>query len=224
MGIKHSSRSRSILSILLLTIIFTLSWYTVHPGTWSPVADDDDDKMADSADDVISKLKVSVRQVSARPAKLAISVTNAHDSPVTILSWNSPLDPLAVQLGVVSFFAAAPAPAPVPAGSENDEDDSGASPIQIQIPTIQIRRRMPPGPESLVTIGAGQTSEQELEIKGPPLEMLRGRRVAVVCSGEWTSVWLSEADAITKVSLENAGASEDALRGSFRSEAVEIEL
>ncbi|KAI1456495.1 hypothetical protein F4805DRAFT_225913 [Annulohypoxylon moriforme] len=219
MGIKKTSRRRNILSILLLTIIFILSWYTVDPNTSSPVADD---KMPDSADDVISKLKVSVRQVSERPAKLAISVTNAHDSPVTILSWNSPLDPLALQLGVVSFFAV------VPAGSEkekqHDDGNGGGASNPIHIPTIQIRRRMPPGPESLVTIGAGQTSEQELEVKGPLLETLRGRRVAVVCSGEWTSVWLSEADAVPKVSLENAGASEDALRGSFKSEAVEIEL
>ncbi|KAI2465637.1 hypothetical protein F4781DRAFT_20002 [Annulohypoxylon bovei var. microspora] len=205
MGIKGSSQAQSILSILLLTTVFLLFRYTVNPSTPPPVAD----KMPDSVD-VISKLKVSVRQVSARPAKLGVSVTNAHDGPVTILSWNSPLDPLALQLGVVSF---------VPAGSESD-----GSPIQI--PTIQIRRRMPPGPESLVTIGAGQTREQELELKEPivPLEKLRGRRVAVVCRGEWISVWPSEADAITKVSLENAGASDDAFRGDFQSEAVEIEL
>ncbi|KAI0885097.1 uncharacterized protein GGS22DRAFT_162765 [Annulohypoxylon maeteangense] len=217
MGIRQFIRRRSILSILLLTITFAVSWYTVNPSTSTLVADTNNNnhnsknkKMADSADDVISKLKVSVRQVSGEPAKLAISVTNAHSGAVTILSWNSPLDPLALQLGVVSFA--------VPAGSEDDS----SSPIQI--PTIQIRRRMPPGPESLVTIGAGQTSEQEVEVKGPLLETLRGRRVAARCSGEWTSVWLSEADAITKVSLDNAGASEDALRGSFQSEVVEIVL
>ncbi|KAI0901178.1 hypothetical protein F4806DRAFT_451303 [Annulohypoxylon nitens] len=239
MGIKHFNQSQNILSIILLTLIFTLTWYTVNPRTSPPVADLSSHKMPVSADDVISKLKVSVRQVSgsgSSPAKLALAVTNAHDGAVTILSWNTPLDPLALQLGVVSFFTA------VPDGSENDnggqddgaKDNSGGDSSgggkkkigeKIEIPTIQIRRRMPAGPESLVTIGAGQTHEQEVEVRGPPLERLRGRRVAVACAGEWTGVWLSEADAVAKVSsLHDAGASEGALRGSFQSEPVEIVL
>ncbi|XDG03587.1 hypothetical protein ABKA04_003202 [Annulohypoxylon sp. FPYF3050] len=240
MGIKHFNQSRNILSIILLTIIFTLSWYTVNPRTSPPVADPFSPNMPSSADDVISKLKVSVRQVSgsgSSPAKLALAVTNAHDGAVTILSWNTPLDPLALQLGVVSFFTLSAASEPevaVPDGSENDnsaEDNGdgggGKKKIgeKIEIPTIQIRRRMPAGPESLVTIGAGQTHEQEVEVRGPPLEALRGRRVAVACVGEWTGVWLSEADAVAKVSsLHDAGASEGALRGSFQSEPVEIVL
>ncbi|KAI1440700.1 hypothetical protein F5Y02DRAFT_402102 [Annulohypoxylon stygium] len=245
MGIKHFNQSRNILSIILLTIIFTLSWYTVNPRTSPPVADLSSFNMPASADDVISKLKVSVRQVSgsgSSPAKLALAVTNAHDGAVTILSWNTPLDPLALQLGVVSFFSFASS---VPDGSEDDDrtqdnnsakDNSGSGGDssgggekkigeKIEVPTIQIRRRMPAGPESLVTIGAGQTHEQEVEVRGPPLERLRGRRVAVACAGEWTGVWLSEADAVAKVSsLHDAGASEGALRGSFQSEPVEIVL
>ncbi|KAI8958858.1 hypothetical protein F5Y11DRAFT_334780 [Daldinia sp. FL1419] len=161
------------------------------------------------AGDVISKLKVTVRQVSSTsssPPKLAVAVTNTHSSGVTILSWNSPLDPLALQLGLVSF---------VHAGSDGP----------IQIPTIQIRRKMPPGPDALITIGAGQTKEQELELKDPivPLDKLRGK-VRVACAGEWMGVWLSEAAAITKDSLEKAGASDDTFRGAFQSEAVEMEI
>ncbi|KAF3070579.1 hypothetical protein GL218_00251 [Daldinia childiae] len=164
--------------------------------------------MSDTGD-VISKLKVSVRQVSSAsssPPKLAVAVTNTHSSAVTILSWNSPLDPLALQLGLVSFVHA-------------DSD----SPIKI--PTIQIRRKMPPGPDALVEIGAGQIREQVLELKDPivPLEELRGK-VRVACAGEWMGVWLSEADAVPKASLEKAGASDDTFRGAFQSEAVDMEI
>ncbi|KAK6955962.1 hypothetical protein Daesc_003609 [Daldinia eschscholtzii] len=178
-------------------------------------------KMAD-ASDVISKLKVSVRQVSSSgssnesssPPKLAVAVTNTHSSPVAILSWNSPLDPLALQLGLVSFAQV---------GSDSDSDSDSYNPIQI--PTIQIRRKMPPETDALVTIGAGQTREQVLELKDPivPLEKLRGK-VRVACAGEWMGVWLSEADAIPKASLEKAGASDDAFRGPFQSEAVDMEF
>ncbi|OTA57890.1 hypothetical protein K449DRAFT_385951 [Hypoxylon sp. EC38] len=207
MGGRESVYSRRLLLILLFAFAFLSFRYTSKPSSiLEQVADKD--KMADSGGDIISKLKVSVRQVSASPPKLGIAVTNTHSGAVTILSWNSPLDPLALQLGLVSF---------VPAGS----DDS----TPIHIPSIQIRRKTPPGPESLITLGAGQTKEQELELKAPivPLEKLRGR-ATVVCEGEWVSVWPSEADAITKESLEKVGASEDAFRGRFKSEAVEIEI
>ncbi|KAI1409981.1 hypothetical protein F5Y13DRAFT_168710 [Hypoxylon sp. FL1857] len=208
MGSKETIHSRRILLILLLIFAFLSFRYTTtttKPSISEQVADDD--KMTGPVD-VISKLKVSVRQVSASPPKLGIAVTNTHSGPVTILSWNSPLDPLAFQLGLVSF---------TPAGS----DDDGP----LQLPIMKIRRIMPPGPESLITIGAGQSKEQELELRAPivPLERLRGR-VSVACEGEWMSVWPSEADAITKESLERAGASEDAFRGRFKSEAVEVEI
>ncbi|KAI0834227.1 hypothetical protein F5Y06DRAFT_279251 [Hypoxylon sp. FL0890] len=198
---KESLYSRKLLLVLLLAFAYLSFQYTTKSSISNNVAD----KMPDSGD-IISKLKVSVRQVSASAPKLGIAVTNTHSGPVTILSWGSPLDPLALQLGLVAF---------VPAGSDSP----------IQIPTMQIRRKMPPGPESLVTIGAGQSKEQELELRAPivPLEKLRGR-VSVVCEGEWVSVWPSKAGAVTKELLEKAGASEDAFRGRFKSEAVEIEI
>ncbi|KAI5928185.1 hypothetical protein F4810DRAFT_182219 [Camillea tinctor] len=155
---------------------------------------------------VASALKVAVRQVSSSPPTLAIGVTNTHSSPVTILSWNSPLDPLAVQLGLISF---------TPAG--------GNGPVEI--PTIMVRRRLPPGPESLVTIEPGQTKEQVLELKNRvvPLEKLRGK-VGVVCQGSWMGIWASKADDIAAESLENLGLSEDGSGEKFESQRVEIEL
>ncbi|KAI0598683.1 hypothetical protein F4775DRAFT_168259 [Biscogniauxia sp. FL1348] len=158
------------------------------------------------SESVIPSLKVAVRQVSSSPPTLAIGVTNTHSSPVTILSWNSPLDPLAVQLGLVSF---------TPAGSNSPVD----------IPTIMVRRKLPPGPESLVTIEPGETKEQVLELKERvvPLETLRGK-VGVVCHGSWMGVWASKADDIAAESLDSLGISEDGSGGKFESEPVEIEL
>ncbi|KAI1471042.1 uncharacterized protein F4812DRAFT_412560 [Daldinia caldariorum] len=216
MGIIQLTQSRAILSLVIFTILILSFQSAGNLNNSDPVVA----KMAD-ANNVISKLKVSVRQVSSStsssssssPPKLAIAVTNTYSSPVTILSWNSPLDPLALQLGLVSFSAAAQA------GSDDDDY------TPIQIPTIQIRRKMPPETDALVTIGAGQTKEQVLELRDPivPLDKLRGR-VRVACAGEWMSVWLLEVDAVPKASLEKAGASDDAYRGPFQSEAVDMEL
>ncbi|KAI6091741.1 hypothetical protein F4821DRAFT_172271 [Hypoxylon rubiginosum] len=204
MGVQRSSQSRNLpLLFLLIIVIFFFSRYTgITTGISDQVAVDE--KMSESGN-VIPKLQVSVRQVSTSPPKLGVAVTNTGAEPVTVLTWNSPLDPLALQLGLLSFI-------------------SDGSPIDI--PTIQVRRKMPPGADSLATIGAGQTKEQELELKEPivPLGRLRGTTVSVVCRGEWMSVWPSEADAISQASLESAGAGEDAFRGAFQSEAVGIEL
>ncbi|KAI1480798.1 hypothetical protein F4774DRAFT_377191 [Daldinia eschscholtzii] len=215
MGIVQLNQTRAILSLSAFTVLILLFRSACNLSNSDPVVV----KMAD-ASDVISKLKVSVRQVSSSgsssesssPPKLAVAVTNTHSSPVAILSWNSPLDPLALQLGLVSF-----------AQVDSDSDSDSYSPIQI--PTIQIRRKMPPETDALVTIGAGQTREQVLELKDPivPLEKLRGK-VRVACAGEWMGVWLSEADAVPKASLEKAGASDDAFRGPFQSEAVDMEF
>ncbi|KAI0025310.1 hypothetical protein F4780DRAFT_426791 [Xylariomycetidae sp. FL0641] len=153
-----------------------------------------------------SNLKVSVRQSNLSPPKLTLGVTNTHSDPVTILSWNSPLDPLALQLGLLSFY---------PSGSDKP----------IEIAAIQIRRKMPPGADALVTIPPGETKEQELELREPivPLKQLKGN-VKVVCKGEWTSVWPSKADDVSAESLEKLGASDGASTGSFESDPVQIEL
>ncbi|CAJ2512080.1 Uu.00g077050.m01.CDS01 [Anthostomella pinea] len=158
------------------------------------------------SDSVVPALKVSVRQVSSSPPKLAIGVTNTHSGPVTVLTWDSPLDPLALQLGLLSF---------TPSGSDSPVD----------IPTIQVRRMMPPKADSLVTIEPGQTEERQVELKEPvvPLKQL-GSNMSAVCKGQWTSVWPLKADEVTVESLGSVGASEDAFQGSFESPAVDIEV
>ncbi|KAI0180764.1 hypothetical protein GGR52DRAFT_4495 [Hypoxylon sp. FL1284] len=203
MGVQRLGPSRNI-PLLLLLVIAVFVFFR-HTGIAS-VSDRFAVVEMPGSDDVIPKLQVSVRQVSASPPKLGIAVTNVHAGPVTILTWNSPLDPLALQLGLLAF---------TPAGSDGPVDT----------PTVQVRRKMPPGADSLVTIAAGQTREQELELRDPvvPVAKLRGT-VSVVCRGEWTSVWPSGVDGISQASLESAGAGEDSFKGSFQSEAVNIEV
>ncbi|KAI1506415.1 hypothetical protein F5X99DRAFT_2191 [Biscogniauxia marginata] len=199
MVVKRSYLIPRIVGLVVLAILFLFFRRTeLLYGSYSDVV-----RMSDS---VISSLKVKVRQVSSSPPTLAIGVTNAHSSAVTILSWSSPLDPLAVQLGLLSF---------TPAGSDSP----------VEIPKIMVRRRLPPGPESLVTIEPGQTKEQQLELKQPvvPLDKLQGK-VGVVCQGEWTGVWASKADDIPAESLEKLGLSEDGSRDKFESQQVEIDI
>ncbi|KAI1345456.1 hypothetical protein F5Y01DRAFT_57670 [Xylaria sp. FL0043] len=206
---QQSSRSRGrVFAILGIVFVFIILW-----NSWtSSSIDADADSVAleqarvDMSDQVLSALKVSVRQESSSPPKLTIGVTNTHSSPVTVFTWNSPLDPLAVQLGLLSF---------TPEGKDTPVD----------IPTIQVRRIMPPGDDAYVTIEPGQTEEREVLLKRPmvPLDQLQGK-VKVVCKGEWKSVWASKKEDISAEALKSGGADNAALKGIFESEPVEMEF
>ncbi|KAI0909354.1 hypothetical protein F4823DRAFT_428845 [Ustulina deusta] len=199
---QQSSRSRGrIFAVLGIVAVLFVFW-----NTWSSSTVALQQERVDMSEQVLSALKVSVRQAASSPPKLAISVTNTHSGPVTVFTWNSPLDPLAVQLGLLSF---------TPEGKDTPVD----------IPTIQVRRLMPPGDDAYVTIEPGQTEEREVLLKRPmvPLDELQGK-VKVVCKGEWKSVWASKKEDISAESLKNGGADAAALKGNFESEQVDIEL
>ncbi|KAI3323952.1 hypothetical protein HD806DRAFT_78736 [Xylariaceae sp. AK1471] len=198
---QQSSRSQGRIFAVVAFVVVALILFW---NTWSPA--DGEASSVEMSDSVISALKVSVRQASSSPPKLTIGVANTHSSPVTVFTWNSPLDPLAVQLGLLSF---------TPEGKDTP----------IDIPTIQVRRIMPPGDDAFVTIAPGQTEEREVLLKKPivPLDQLQGK-VKVVCKGEWKSVWVSKKEDISAESLKNAGSDDDAVKGNFESEPVAMEF
>lgn len=156
--------------------------------------------------DALSKLEVAIRKSSETPPKISLSVTNTHDKPLTILTWNTPLDPLALKLGLLSFTP-----------------DGASEPLEI--PSIQIRRKMPPGSDSLVTIQPGETKEQELKLAEPiiPLSKLEGK-VSITCEGRWMGAWQSEAKDISEGDLDQLGTGPLALTGSFTAKPVVIVL
>ncbi|KAM0807686.1 hypothetical protein AB5N19_08026 [Seiridium cardinale] len=183
---SYAVRHRPFGLILALLAAASILWYSKQhrptPSTMSA--------------DALSHLAVSVRKSASYT--LTFSVTNQNDVPITLLRWESPLDPLALSLGVVKLF--------VPADSEDALD----------IPTIQVRRKMPPGPDSLITIEPGSTAEGSIELKEPrvPLDKLKGD-VKVSCKGRWTSVWQKRADQVSQKELEELNAGKEALSGEY---------
>ncbi|KAI0967983.1 hypothetical protein F4678DRAFT_230247 [Xylaria arbuscula] len=204
---SSSSRGR-ILAILGTVIILITLWNTLFSSSIDTGADFAESQQAGVAmsDQILSALKVSVRQAAPSSPKLIIGVTNTHSSPVTVFTWNSPLDPLAVQLGLLSF---------TPEGKD----------APVDIPTIQVRRIMPPKDDAYVTIEPGQAEEREVLLKRPivPLDQLQGK-VKVVCKGEWKGVWALKKKDISTEALKSGGADDAALKGSFESEPADIEL
>ncbi|KAI0393225.1 hypothetical protein F5Y17DRAFT_433335 [Xylariaceae sp. FL0594] len=204
--VQQSSRSRlPIFAIFSVAIVFFL-YLTTSPRTASPSARIDNEMSPAASDPIVSALKVSVSQASQDPPKLTIGVTNTNpEQPVTVFIWDSPLDSIAVQLGLVSF---------TPEGQTEPVD----------IPTIQVRRLMPPKEDAFVTIEPGATEEREVLLREPvvPLDKLKGKgEVTVVVKGEWRGVWAGKKGDISLQTLRNG---DDSLKGGFESEPAVMEF
>ncbi|KAI1812704.1 hypothetical protein GGS20DRAFT_519918 [Poronia punctata] len=196
MNPQNSSRTRIFAIISFIGIFLYLFWTTTTTTITTNIMSDQNA--------ITSSLKVAVRQASQDPPKLIISVTNTHSDPVTVFTWNSPLDSLAVQLGLVEF---------TPEDQENP----------IDIPTIQVRRLMPPKEDAFVTIEPGETEEKEILLREPvvPLGKIRGKKTKVVCKGEWKGVWDKKKGDVELKVLRNG---EGALKGRYESEPAEVQF
>jgi hypothetical protein len=144
----------------------------------------------------LSFLSISIKQSNLSPPKLTLSVTNNYTAPITILKWDSPLDPLVLQLGHISL---------TPKGASQP----------LELPQIQIRRKMPPGKDALINLAPGDTRHNEVELREAivPLDKLKGG-IQVVCKGSFTSVWTAKSEEISEESLNNLGAG-DAFSGTY---------
>ncbi|KAK1985234.1 hypothetical protein LZ30DRAFT_584555 [Colletotrichum cereale] len=152
----------------------------------------------------LANLAVRIRQTSSSPPTLALSVTNKHDAPLTILRWKTPLDPLAIQLGLVSI---------TPEGNSKP----------MELPTIELRRLMPPPQDDLVTLQPGEHREQEVVLREPivPLGQL-GKTARVAVKGKWGTVWPTTADNLSQETIEKLQFGDGVLTGEFESEAVDL--
>lgn len=157
----------------------------------------------------LTNLQVDISQSTVSPHALSVSVRNTHPSvPVTVLKWNSPLDPAALGLGLLEI---------VPAGA--------SEPIQLR--TIKISRLMPPKAESLVTLQPHESATNIVELREPsvPGNLWDAGPVRVTMKGRWMAVWpemtreglLSDTER-----LQSVGAGAGSLVGEWGSGSVEL--
>ncbi|KAJ9156795.1 hypothetical protein NKR19_g4151 [Coniochaeta hoffmannii] len=160
-------------------------------------------------------LRLSISQLKPAPVPtLLITVKNTNlSTPFTILTWNSPLDALLVQLGLVTVTP------------------PGAS-APLDIPTIMVKRRMPPPQDSLVTLEPGEETERKVEVgeRFVAPEKWRGdgsgRPAEVRVRGRWSAVWpgVRREELLGTERLEMLAGGDGVLTGEYESEVVEIEV
>lgn len=157
-------------------------------------------------DTLLSQLAVSLEQSSQDPIVITSTVRNNGTSPVTILTWNSPLDPLALQLGLLSI-------------TRHGESQP------LDFPTIKISRKLPPEADSLITIEPGKSSSQDIELREiiVPREKLfaKGGKANILCQGQWTAVWPCRKESM-EAELSEMGVGKAALTGPFQSASLEV--
>ncbi len=121
------------------------------------------------ASNPIDKLAIALHQTSGSPATVRATVTNNNDHPVTVLTYQSPLDPAALALGLLSITP------------------SGAS-QPLELPTIKMSRQWPPPGDALVSLDAGE-EEGSVTTRSfePPGD---GLYVNCDASGGWIAVQL----------------------------------
>lgn len=131
---------------------------------------------------------------------IELSNTSA-DRAVTFLSWDTPFDPRALDLGVV-----------VLSDADSGEEFPG--------PGLKLNRKLPPSLDDLVEIAPGQTMRRELPLKGFWLPE-KDTRIRVHARGEWKAIWTASKAQISEADLKTL-AGERVGRGTFESENTVI--
>ncbi|WEW60291.1 hypothetical protein PRK78_005776 [Emydomyces testavorans] len=136
---------------------------------------------------------------TGQSVEIDVTVHNDNeDTPLTILSWNNPLDTMAAILGVFELR-----------DKETDE--------LVEMDRIQVSRMLPPPPEHLVEIPPKGSEKAHAVLKGASLS--RGHTYSVCAKGWWQSIWnLPKDEVIEKYLADQSGA----VSGDFLSNTVDV--
>lgn len=159
---------------------------------------------------LLSDLRVTLSQESSTsPPTIQVSVKNSNPSTtVTFLKWNSPLDPAALGLGLVSI---------TPTGSSEPVSING----------IKISRPMPPGEESLVSLSPGESTTDYIVLREPvvPSDVWDKGIATVDMKGRWMAVWpgLTKDDVLQDPQkLKGVGGGQKSSTGEWASNSIKV--
>lgn len=185
---------------LLLGLLLIAALVAYHNLSQSPSP-----SPSSMASNPIEGLQLSLAQVpDTTPTTIRITVTNTGSGPVTLLTYDSPLDPAALQLGLLSL---------TPLGA--------AAPLDL--PVAHLRRIWPPTRNLLVALAPGESADSEIFFREAVVTAEElGERATVVVRGQWSAVWAKGKDEVSDGELNDPQGSADSFQGSFASEPLEV--
>lgn len=190
---------------VLFTVFAVFSIYLLFREDLPPITSPPP-AMANHDDDILAGLHVSLRQTSKSPPTISVKVTNNSPKAVTFLTWQSPLDQLALQIGLLNI---------TPEGASEP----------LALPIIKAQRKLPPNEESLVSLAPGESKENDVVLKEVivPIEKIRGKKTAVELKSRWHTVWLKARSDLTDEEIANLGDGGAAISGEVEAQRIEIE-
>ncbi|KAF2173394.1 hypothetical protein M409DRAFT_15677 [Zasmidium cellare ATCC 36951] len=139
------------------------------------------------------------------PSSVVVTIENKNPgNTLTLLKWDSPFDPTALNSGVFKIHDAA-------TGKE------------IASPRIRVSRMLPPSHEDLVELLPRSSVSAGVELKLPWIPADE-RKVQVQVEGQWRAVWPRSKAQVHDEEL-HAMSGDDVLKGRFQSQQVlQLEL
>ncbi|PFH62044.1 hypothetical protein XA68_15367 [Ophiocordyceps unilateralis] len=157
---------------------------------------------AKEASRILDNLIVKIGPAASAPAVVRVFVHNNNTDAVTFMKDYSPLDPLALRLGMFNITPA-------------------YSPHPIKLPVVEVRREWPPDLRSLVTIQPGSTVTSDLNLHDLEMDFSRFENSAsAVLFGDWLAVWKVSRVVKDLFRLENWGS----IGGKFVSNHIMVNL
>jgi hypothetical protein len=153
----------------------------------------------------IEDLSVVLEKVPDAQTAILVKIQNKNpSSSFTFLTWDTPFDPQAMNLGVFKLRDA-----------ETGDLVEGVE--------IRINRMLPPPREALVEVGPGSEVTKKVELDAPWIPKHTSKNYTIEAVGRWHSVWNQSSSSIQEQELETVGGG-DALKGEFKSNAIEVSL
>lgn len=153
----------------------------------------------------IAGLKLSISHTpGSSPPEIVATVTNDNAFPVSILKYESPLDPLVLALGKLQI---------TPAGAD----------APLDLPKIAVRRVWPPTRDQLVTLEPGESQQNPVPLREqvvPPGDL--AGEVSIELKGRWQAVWSKRKEDIDDGSLENPNVSPEVEHGEYATGKLKV--
>ncbi|KAJ5715876.1 uncharacterized protein N7483_013057 [Penicillium malachiteum] len=125
---------------------------------------------------------------------LTVFIQNENQYPVTIVKWNTPLDPIAGSLDIFHIC----------------DTTSGET---LAADTIKISRKLPASHNDLVQIDGGQTIQCQHDLTG--LNFQKDHEYSIRAQGTWHAVWKCPLADVTASQIQTLTGDK---RGEFQSE------
>lgn len=189
-----ATRTLTIAAVCLTTIS---ALYLLYPGTTALPA------MTTSSSKSISRLVVKISEQSS-PSELKVSIHNNDPSQtITLLSWDTPFDPQAINSGVLRL-------------------EHAVTGEEVASPGMKLNRKLPPPRDDLVEIGVGSTVTKNIVLNSPWIPT-DGQSYRAHFQGRWKALWPKPAAEVTDEELASI-VGDARLQGDFHSDKVEMQL